>query len=259
MTDTTSNINATIRVVPVEQPWAWLAAGWRDMWRAPGISLTYGIVFSAISIALTAGLFVLGLSYLILPLVAGFLLIGPMMAVGLYETSRRLEANEPLRLKDALLVSIRSRSQTTQLAFVGIIIMVIMLVWVRAATLLFALFFSGSLPPFDILVSNLFFTWSGVGMLVVGSGVGAVLAIATYVTTVVSVPMLLARDVDAITAVFTSLQAVRQNLPTMILWAWLIVVLTGCGLVTLFLGLAITFPLVGHATWHAYRDLVAPS
>jgi len=259
MTLITDNVDATIRVVPVEQPWAWLAAGWRDMWRAPGVSLTYGIVFSAISIALTAGLFFLDLAYLIMPLTAGFFLIGPMMAVGLYETSRRLEANESLRLKDALLVSIRSRSQATQLAFVGIIIMAIMLVWVRAATVLFALFFSGSLPPFDVLVSDLFFTWNGIGMLVVGSGVGAVLAVVIYTATVVSVPMLLARDVDAITAVFTSIQAVRQNLPTMILWAWLIVVLTGCGLVTLFLGLAITFPLVGHATWHAYRDLVAPS
>jgi len=243
-----------VRRVALERPWSWLAAGWRDIWRAPGVSLVYGALFTVVSLALGAGLFLTGLEYLLPPLAAGFMLLGPMLAVGLYETSRRLEAGEPVSLGAALFVATRS---PTQLAFLGVILMLALLAWVRIASLLFALFF-GTLefPPLADILPMLFFTWEGLGLLIVGSAVGAAIAAAVFAISVVSVPMLMVRDLDAITAMLVSLRAVRENFVVLALWAWLIVVLTGFGLVPGFLGLVVTFPLVGHATWYAYRDLI---
>jgi len=243
-----------IRQVTLEQPWSWLAAGWRDLWQAPHISLAYGALFAAISIALTAGLFAAGVEYLLPPLAAGFMLLGPMLAVGLYETSRRLHAGEPATLRDALFVVTRSPAQ---LAFIGIVLALFMLAWMRVASLLFALFM-GTLgfPPLAEILPLLFFTPEGLGLLVVGSAVGAVLATVVFAISVVSVPMLMVRDVDAVTAMILSVRAARKNAAVLVLWAWLIAMLTGLGLVTFFVGLTLTFPLVGHASWHAYRDLI---
>lgn len=245
---------ARIRQVALERPWAWLAAGWRDIWRAPQVSLTYGALFTVVSMVLTLGLYLAGLEYLLPPLAAGFMLVGPLLAVGLYETSRRLEAGEPVTLRHALLVAIRS---PTQLAFLGVVLMLILLAWMRLAQLLFALFF-GTLgfPPLAEVTQLLFFTWQGLGLLVVGTAVGGVLAAIVFAITVVSVPMLMVREVDVVTAMIVSVRTVRENLAALALWAWLIVVLTVCGLVPAYLGLVVTFPLVGHATWHAYRDLI---
>jgi uncharacterized membrane protein len=243
-----------IRRVGLEDPWSWLAAGWRDLWRAPAISLTYGAIATLVSAAITLGLVLLGVEYLLPPLAAGFVLVGPMAAVGLYETSRRLEAGEPVTLASALFVATRS---PTQLAFLGMLLALFLLAWHRIALLLFALFF-GTLgfPPLDQSLQLLFFTWEGIGLLVVGTAVGGVLAAIVFSISVVSVPMLMARDIDAVTAVILSVRCVRANLPALALWAWLIALLIGCGIVTLYLGLAITLPLVGHATWHAYRALI---
>lgn len=242
------------RTITLERPWAWLAVGWEDMRQAPTVSLTYGALFAAISLALTAGLFLLELSYLLLPLGAGFMLIGPMLAVGLYETSRRISAGEPVSLRDALMVSTRSPGQ---LAFLGVLLMLILLAWMRLATLLFAVFF-GTLDfsPLPETLNLLFFTWEGLGLLIVGSVVGAALAAIVFAISVVSVALLMEHDVDAITAIGLSLRAVRQNFAVLALWAWLIVILIVAGLVPAYLGLIVTFPLVGHASWHAYRDLV---
>ncbi len=240
--------------MPLERPWTWLAAGWRDIARAPHISLTYGALFTLVSLVLSGGLFLAGIEYLLPPLAAGFMLVGPMLAVGLYETSRRLEAGEPATLGAALFVSTRSPAQ---LAFLGVVLALALLAWMRIASLLFALFF-GTLefPPLANILPMLFFTWEGLGLLIVGSAVGALIAAAVFAVSAVSVPLLMMRDLDAITAMLISLRVVRENLLVLALWAWLIVVLTGFGLVPAFLGLVVTFPLVGHATWHAYRDLI---
>jgi uncharacterized membrane protein len=235
-----------IRRVTLERPWTWLAAGWRDIWRAPGVSLTYGAFFTAISMALTGGLYATGLEYLLPPLAAGFMLVAPMLAVGLYETSRRLEAGEPVTLGAALFAVTRS---PTQLPFLGVFLALALLFWMRVASLLFALFFgTTNFPPLSEILPTLFFTWEGLGLLIVGSAFGAVLASAVFAISVVSVPLLMVRDVDAVTAMIVSVRAVRANFAVLILWAWLIVVLTGFGLIPAYLGLVITFPLVGHAT-----------
>ena len=242
-----------IRRVAMEDPWTWLAAGWRDMWRRPGISLGYGFAFFLISWVLTLALVEFGLYYLILPLAAGFLMLGPMLAMGLYETSRRLEAGEPVRA--AAVVFVRTRSPA-QLAFVGLVLALFMLAWVRIATLIFALFFGLGFPPAAELVQTLFFTANGLVFLVVGTTAGAVLAFIAFAISAVSIPRLMAREGEAVGAMLASVEAVRRNPGPMLLWAWLIALFTAVGAATLYVGLIFTFPLIGHATWHAYRALV---
>jgi len=133
----------------------------------------------------------------------------------------------------------------------------ILLAWIRLATLLFALFFGTlNFPPMDQLLADLLFTAPGLGMLATGTVIGAALAFTVFAVSAVSVPLLMERDIDAVTAALTSLRAVRANLRPMLLWAWLIALIIVSGMVPLFFGLIVAFPLIGHATWHAYRDLV---
>ena len=243
----------TIRIVALDVPWAWLGAGWRDMWRRPGLSLSYGVAMFAASWLLT-GCLVLSDSYwLVLPLAAGFLQIGPLLAMGLYEISRRLEAGEPVVRRDVILVRTRAPGQ---IAFVGLILVLFMLAWVRIATLLFALFFGLGSPPVDQFFHDLFWTVNGLSFLIIGTAVGAVLAFIVFAMSAVALPRLMAVGGDAISAIILSVNAVRRNLWPMLLWAFLIALFTAVGIGTLYVGLILTFPLIGHATWHAYRDLV---
>jgi uncharacterized membrane protein len=243
-----------VRRLELDRPWAWLAAGWDDIRRAPAVSLTYGALFTAISFLITAGVFLLGLEYLLFPLAASFMLVGPMLAVGLYETSRRLETGAPVSLGSALFVATRS---PMGLAFLGVALMALLLIWMRAATLLLALFLGPmAFPPLTEVIPTLLLTSQGVALLVVGTGCGAILAALVFAISVVSVPLLMERDIDVVSAVIVSLQAVARNPKPMLLWAWLVAILTGLGIATLYIGLIVTLPLVGHATWHAYRETV---
>ena len=243
-----------VRRVPFDAPWAWLAAGWRDMWTVPQVSLAYGAVFACVSAGLTAGLMVGGLESLVLALGGGFLLIGPIAAVGLYETSRRLERGESARPADILRSALNAPGQ---LGFFGAILAFAYFVWAELASLLFMLFLgSRPLPPASEFVPTLLFTPHGLGLLVAGTIVGGMLAALVFAISAISVPLLTARRIDAVTAISTSLAAVVLNPKPMALWAALIAGFMAFGLATLFVGLVIAFPLIGHATWHAFRDLV---
>jgi len=243
-----------VRELTLEQPWTWLAEGWRDMWTQPVISLSYGVVVVILSYVLTACLFYLDVLPLLLPLAAGFMLIGPMLAVGLYETSRRLRAGEPITWRSTAFVATQSPAQ---LAFLGALLTIFLMAWWRIATLLFALFFgSGAFPPLDAWVNILLFTPNGLIFLIVGTMIGGFLALAVFAVSAVGVPILMVRQTDAVTAMLVSARAVLANPWPMLLWAWLIALLTAFGIATMFVGLIVTFPLVGHATWHAYRDLI---
>jgi uncharacterized membrane protein len=245
----------TVRAVDLDQPWLWLAAGWRDMWRVPQVSLLYGVAVVIASWAIALLLFWLDALAIVLPLAAGFMLVGPLLAVGLYEASRRLEAGEPVRPLAVMFVATRS---PTQIAFMGVILTGLLLVWWRIAMLLFALFYGSSgLPEIWTWLQQLLFTPTGLAFLVVGTGIGALLALAAFALSAISVPLLMVRDTDVATAIATSVRAVRRNLPAMLLWGWLIALLMAVGIATGFLGLAIMFPLVAHATWHAYRAIVS--
>lgn len=241
------------RRVPFDAPWNWLAAGWRDMWAMPFVSLVYGILAAAGAGGLIAGLLSFEATSLFMALAGGFLLIGPMLAVGLYEASRRLARGEGVSLGGVVWAWFNARGQ---LGFLGAILLFVFMVWVQLALLLLMLFLGGAgLPPPSEFMRTLLFTQQGLGLLVVGTIVGGLLAALVFAISALAVPMLMVREIDAISAARASLTAVALNPKPMALWAGLIVVLTGAGFVTLPAGLVVTFPLIGHATWHAYADV----
>ncbi len=243
-----------IRVVAKDRPWAWLAAGWQDLMAAPHIGFFYGGALTVAGWALVLLLLQVGAAWAILPATAGFFLVAPLLGAGLYETSRRREQDEPLSLHAALTAF---RRNGAQLAFIGVALLLLHLFWVRMAGLLFAVFFGlGFSPAIEELPMALLRSGQLLPFLIVGTLVGLVLATAAFAISAVSIPMVLDRDVTAMEAMVLSARAVLDNWPAMIFWAGLIVVFTAIALVPFFLGLALVLPVVGHATWHAYRDLV---
>lgn len=249
-----SQAQIRIRRIPSHAPWDWMAAGWRDLCAVPSVSLAYGIIFAVVAVSLTAGLLQFGLQSLILALAGGFLLIGPLVAVGLYEASRLLECCKPVSLGKVIGAGLAAPGQ---LGFFGAVLAFAYAVWLQLAMLMFMLFMgSQDLPPARDFVPTLLFTPHGLGLLVAGTAVGGVLAAIVFSISAISVPLLLTRQVDAVTAMAASIEAVVKNPVPMALWAALIAGFMALGTMTLFAGLAIAFPLVGHATWHAFRSLV---
>lgn len=248
---TVSRPEDPVRIVTDDAPWRWLAAGWQDLRRSPAVSVGYGALFVLAAYGLTLGLAQLDVPYLILPLAAGFMLVAPVLAVGLYDMSRRLERGEAVRLGSSLLAW---RRNAREIAFMGGILMLFLLFWVRLAMLLFALFYGTTSPSLAGLASSILSS-AGLPFLVVGTAVGGVLALAVFAISAVSIPMLLDRQTDALSATVFSVRAVLRNAKPMLLWAGLIAFFIGLGLATMYVGLALALPLIGHATWHAYRDV----
>ncbi|MEO1191169.1 MAG: DUF2189 domain-containing protein [Pseudomonadota bacterium] len=243
-----------IKTVGTEAPWAWLTAGWNDLSKAPAVGLTYGLIFSVISAVITIGLWVTDNIEFLPPLAAGFMLVGPLLAVGLYETARRLQSGEEVTLGSALIVATRS---PLQLAFMAVLLMVALLFWMRLALLLFAIFMgTTTVPPAELLLTELLLTQNGIALLIVGSAIGAIIAFSVFAVSIISIPLLMQRDVDAFTAVMASLRCVAHNWRACLLWAWLIALISAAGIATFFVGMIVTFPLLGFASWHAYKSLV---
>ncbi|MBC7134515.1 MAG: DUF2189 domain-containing protein, partial [Oceanibaculum nanhaiense] len=139
---------------------------------------------------------------------------------------------------------------------VGVVLMLVLLAWIRLAFLIFALFFGTQPPSWELLISSTLLSAEGLPFLIVGTLVGGVLAALTLAISVISIPLLLDRDVNAVTAVLASLKAVARNPLMMIGWGALVTLFIGAGIAVAYVGLLITFPLIGFASWHAYRDLV---
>ncbi|HUS96110.1 MAG TPA: DUF2189 domain-containing protein [Hyphomicrobiaceae bacterium] len=245
-----------IRTVAFDAPWDWLAAGWRDMWAVSAISLTYGAAFALGAVLMLIGFVTFGLQSVMLVLAGGFLLIGPLVAVGLYEASRMLERHETPAFGDVIQAGFKAPGQ---LGFLGAILLFAFFAWIQIALLLFMMFMgSGStFPTAQEFLPTLLFTSHGLSLLVVGTIVGAFLAAAVFAISAISVPLLMTRQLDAVTAILASVKAVRMNIKPMALWAVLIAAFITLGIATLFVGLIFAFPLIGHATWHAFRELVA--
>jgi uncharacterized membrane protein len=237
--------------ITLDHPWQWLMAGWQDTLKTPVASLFYGAAFVIMGYFVT--FMVTESFHMALALTTGFLLVGPFLAMGLYDLSHTLEKNETPSLFKSMLAW---RSNVMAILLFGIAIGLIMIVWARLSALLFAAVFLDTTTTVDSTAANIFFSGDGLIFLLVFAAVGAVLSGLVFAISVVSIPMLLDRDIDVITAVATSVLAVRANPGPMALWAALIAVFTGVGLATFYLGLAVTMPLIGHATWHAYRDVV---
>lgn len=255
ITPTPLPVPGRVRRVATDRPWTWLALGWRDMQRARSISLAYGAALVLFGWVLALVLFEFGTAWAILPATAGFFILAPLLAAGLYETSRRLSLGESPTLADAVG---GFRRNAVQLAMMGALLLVIHLFWTRIAGLLFALFFGLNFAPtLTDLPLAMLRSDHILPFLAIGTGFGFVLAAVAFATCAVSIPMLVDRpEVSFLEAVTVSIQAVMENRRAMALWAGLIVVFTGLALVPFFMGLVVALPLIGHATWHAYRDLV---
>jgi uncharacterized membrane protein len=243
-----------IRRVQLDQPRQWLAAGWRDLIAAPMVSLSLGLVFVIAGLALTLGLWRADQAYMIVPLTSGFLILGPALTLGFQAVSRDLEAHRRPSAWGALTAW---KTNPGPIFNTGLALMFLFLVWLRLAQLAFALAFPATIG-FDpqSLLSAAFLTYGGLIFLALFMALGAAMAILAFAAGAFALPMLFDRDVGTLEAITTSYAAVKMNLRVMALWAALLVALVGAGLAFFYIGLAVTLPLAGHATWHAYRAVI---
>ncbi len=245
-----------IRRVSTAAPFGWLAAGWRDFRAAGWASLGYGLIFVVVGLALAAALFAADMIYLFFPLASGFVLIGPALAIGLYVISRDLEHG----IRPSLGRALRGwLTNAGPIFYAGLALLLLLLLWLRLAQLLFALCFEDAVGPDPhALFAATLFTPGGQTFLALSVVIGAVMAALAFAGAAVALPLLLDRPAGMVEAVATSWTAVAMNLPAMAVWAAIIVVLCVVGMAAGFVGLAVTLPLAGHATWHAYRATVRP-
>ncbi|HET7528289.1 MAG TPA: DUF2189 domain-containing protein [Burkholderiaceae bacterium] len=230
-------------------PARWLRLGWRDFVRSPGIGLFYGACFTAMGWALmkvyeTAPAYVLALS-------AGFLLVGPFVCLGLYQVSRRLEQGQRVTLLDTLTAW---RERTGTLAIFGLVLLVLEMLWGRASLVVFALSFDG-MPDFKGSLLALL-NPDNVQFIVAYLMVGGLFAGLIFAVSVVSIPMILDRPVDAITAGITSMRLVLTQTGVSLLWGALLTLAVVLAMLPWFAGLLVVGPVLGHASWHAYRAAV---
>ena len=245
----------TIRRITTRDLMDALAKGWEDFSAMPTHAVFLCIVYPVIGILLAA--FTLGYSILplLFPLAAGFALLGPLAAIGIYELSRKRESGLEPSATDAIDV-LRSRSIGAILVL-GAMLMVIFLIWIAVAHTIYVANFGYARPEsIREFVNQVLNTPAGWNLIVVGNLVGFLFALVVLVISVVSFPLLVDRDVGAAVAIATSVRAVVANPITMALWGLIVAVLLFLGSVPLFLGLPVVLPVLGHATWHLYRKVV---
>ena len=242
----------TLRELSWLAPFRWLKLGWRDFVRAPGIGLFYGTCFMVMGWALlkvyeNAPAYTLALS-------AGFLLMGPFLCLGLYRVSQRLEQGEKPDFGDSLLAW---DTRTSQLAIFGMVLLVLEMLWGRATLVIFAVSFDG-MPDFKGSLMALL-SPDNLPFMAAWACVGALFAGLIYSVSVISIPMILHRQTDAITAGLTSMRLVLSQTGVMLLWGAMITLLVVAALLPWFAGLLVVGPVIGHASWHAYREAVVDS
>jgi len=238
--------------LPWSAPWVWLKKGLADFMCCPKSGLFYGLCFFLMGHALWA-VFNSAPAY-VLALSAGFLLMGPFLCLGLYHASREIEQGRHPSLGQSLM-----SWQPTKGAmgiFAGVLL-ILEMIWGRASLIVFAVTFN-TMPSAESTLSQLV-TLDNLGFLVTYAIVGAFFAGLIFVTSAISIPMIMDRQVDAVSAGLTSIRACLQNPGTMFVWGMLITVLIGLSMLPFFLGLLIVGPVIGHATWHAYRAIVPPA
>ena len=238
-----------LRTLNMAAPLRWVQLGWQDFKRAPAIGLFYGLCFMVMGWALLA-VFEYSPAY-VLALSGGFLLMGPFLCLGMYRVSQRLEAGETPGFVDSVLAW---RSRTGQLGIFGVVLLVLEMLWARSTLVVFAVTFDG-IPDFKGSLMALA-SPENVVFSVVWLCLGLLFASLIYSVSVVSMPMILHRHTDAITAGLTSMRLVLSQTPVMMLWAALIAGLVLLALLPGFAGLLVAGPVLGHASWHAYRAAV---
>ncbi|HMV04124.1 MAG TPA: DUF2189 domain-containing protein [Accumulibacter sp.] len=240
-----------IRQVALSRPFAWLAAGWRDLLANPIASLAYGLLFAIAGDLIT--IFAWRNGHVFIAATSGFFLVAPLLSGGLYEISRRRESGQSSTFFSSLGGGRRNRLELLKL---GLLLGAVGLLWERLSTGLFHLLAPDLTPDLLKLLAVVHTSSEHRDLLLIWLLSGGTLALLIFSVTVVSVPLLLDRPLGLLVALRTSLRSVDANLLLMILWGAIIVVLTALGFLTLFFGLIVLMPLIGHASWHAYRELV---
>lgn len=234
-----------------------LAKGWHDYRRAPLFGIFFGSIYALGGIVLVAALFEFDLAWMAYPLVIGFALIGPFVATGLYEVSRRLESGQQLKWSQVL--SIVWHQHRRELGWMAFVMLFIFWIWMYQIRTLVAVFFGfDGFASFDGFVEAVFTTSNGWTFLAVGHLVGALISLVLFTITVVSCPILLERDIDFVTAMITSVRSVLASPLVMIAWGMFVVVSVIVSSIPGFLGMMIVMPVLGHATWHLYKRVVEP-
>lgn len=229
--------------LPLGAPIGWLRLGWADIRKAPLASLSYGAGLVMFSYLITYLVWSTGNHVLLFSLLTGFVLVGPVLAFSLYDISCQISRGKTPTLGHCAL---QSRKHLGNELLFAVVLVLILLVWARAASMIHVFF------PTDGNPSLVEFA----AFLGVGSAVGAVFAGFVFAVSAFSLPMMMDRKVDVVTAMITSINAVLRNKGAMAVWATLIVGLTLAGFATAFVGLAVIMPLIGHATWHGYRETI---
>jgi uncharacterized membrane protein len=244
-----------VRKIQFADLWEALKGGARDFWAMPTHLVFLGLIYPIVGLVLARLVFGYDVLPLLFPLAAGFALIGPFAALGLYELSRRREAGLDTSWKHALSV-VRSPSFPA-IAALGLLLLLIFFVWIYAANAIYVSAFgytpAASVPDF---LDRVFNTPAGWTLIVVGNGVGFLFALLVLTISVVSFPLLLDRNVSPIVAILTSMRAVITNPLQMAAWGLIVAALLIVGSLPFFIGLAVVMPILGHATWHLYRKVV---
>lgn len=247
----TRNIDLpAIRRVEAGHVLLWLKHGWKDLLRTWPASLGIGALFTVLGFLLME--YVWTRPHLALTLTSGFLLVSPFLAIAFYELSRRHQASRALRFEGV-------RRNAVSIGMYALLLAFILSGWERISAIMVGLFFKGNLLADSPLALASLFAPENFGFVIPYLLAGGVLAALVFALSVVSLPMLMDRKVDFVTAIVTSLWAVRENPLPMLLWAVVIGALTMVSELLWFVPLVVVFPLLGHATWHAYRDLVGHS
>jgi uncharacterized membrane protein len=233
----------------------WLGQGWDDLKANPLSSLLYGVIFALMGI--TLGILSANNPGFFIAEAAGFMLLGPFLALGLYDLSYRREQGEPTRFVESAVAL--KRNAVNLLAY-GLLLGVLMLLWMRMSMIVMNLFLGDvelAGQSYAGFMGVLLGTQTGWLFALAFLSVGLMFAVVSFVTGVATVPMLLERKVGLITALNTSIRAILTNLKVMVWWAATIAVIIGLGILTFDIGLIIAMPLISYASWHAYRDMVA--
>ena len=245
-----------VRAVNANQPLRWLAAGWRDFLASPALGAGFGLVFAAVGLALAIALWRTPFFYMLLPLMSGFMLVGPVATAGFQAISRDLERGRRPSLGSAISAL---KANAGPIFYAALAFMFLFLVWLRISELIFALTFSAGAPlQLGGLLHAAFFTAHGLEFLALFVIFGCLIAALAFAGGAFALSMLIDRPVGAAEAIATSFAAVAANPRAMAAWAAILVALTAAGMALAFVGLAITLPIAGHAAWHAYKAVIRP-
>jgi len=239
-----------VRRIGAGAPFQWLVRGWNDLVASGFRGVFYGAIFALMGLLISV---VYAVRWqLTMGLTAGFFLLGPFVCTGVYELSRQLERGERVGLFATFTCW---RRNLGAIAFFAAILTFVMIVWARVSVVIFALFSTAALPTLQDVILQIL-SLSNLEFVLVWGGAGFVFASLVFAISVVSIPLMLDRRTDTMVAIFTSVRTLFANALPLYLWALLIVVVIGASLLLWMLPLVITAPLIGHATWHAYRALL---